>query len=231
MRSLLFIAILFPFFLKAQTPADIVMGNAWYLTDMHNECFWDGPGDPNEYSDIVLTFNQSEDVVYFHTKMCSQMDGTVQLTDTEISFHNLLISGTPCQDPLNKEYEDGYICLLSHDFDYEIIVESDGSLTLKLENPVFMDATFSNKSLSTMDLNPELGNVYPNPFTEILTVSNPKLKFDRITITDLMGNKVFDTPAKEVKNNLDLRAFPAGIYILRMSRKGKFIGSRKVIKR
>lgn len=231
MRRFLFIAFLCPFFLQAQTPAELVLSNAWYLTDMHNECFWDGPGNPDEYGDIVLSFQQTEDVTYFHTKMCSQMDGTVQLTQNEISFHDLLVSGTGCQDPLNEEYEGGYICMLSHSFEYEIIVEADGTLTLKLENPVFMDATFSNKSLKTLDLNPELGNIYPNPFTDILTVSNPKLNFDQISVTDLMGNIVLTVPANEVKNSLDFRNFPAGVYILRMSKKGKFIGSKKVIKK
>jgi len=71
-------------------------------------------------------------------------------------------------------------------------------------------------------------NIYPNPVKDWLTIEFKESKFKgyRLIITSALGQTVFEENCKEVRQELDLKFMPAGVYFLKV----ESIAGEKVLK-
>jgi len=75
--------------------------------------------------------------------------------------------------------------------------------------------------ISQYELNQQV-NVYPNPASDVVTVavSGPVLSDANVSIYNIVGELVFQTPIHSSTMNLDISAYPKGVYMLVIGNKG-----------
>jgi len=73
---------------------------------------------------------------------------------------------------------------------------------------------------------------YPNPFNDKTVLSIPANSTERVSIYNMMGRKMksYQVPANELRIELDLSDFPAGIYFYSLMNKGEAIETKKIVK-
>ncbi|MEA3478521.1 MAG: T9SS type A sorting domain-containing protein [Bacteroidota bacterium] len=71
--------------------------------------------------------------------------------------------------------------------------------------------------------------IYPNPATELITVSRAMAGYHTVEIADINGRIIFSTKATDSSLSIDLREFSLGLYFLRIS-DGQTLLTRKFIK-
>lgn len=72
-------------------------------------------------------------------------------------------------------------------------------------------------------------NIYPNPVQNQLYFSHSD-EFDRITVFNIQGRQVLESPVWETEKSLDVSSLQSGIYLIRFSGKEKTV-TKKFIKR
>lgn len=73
-------------------------------------------------------------------------------------------------------------------------------------------------------------NVFPNPSTDVYTISITNKKvIEEITVMDAFGKQIYSQKPNNIETQLDLKAYPAGVYQLKI-KQGETISIRKVIK-
>lgn len=75
-------------------------------------------------------------------------------------------------------------------------------------------------------------NIFPNPTSEFLTISNlDKLQQKgHLKITDENGKVLFSKEVSDMPNSIDVSAFASGVYFLSISTEQKVINTFKIIK-
>jgi len=85
-----------------------------------------------------------------------------------------------------------------------------------IESPDRLAVTVQLTALSNDDFNFKKLAYYPNPVTNTLTVSNPEA-FTGITISNLLGQIVFDRKINSNLYEIDFSNLPKGIYLVRIT--------------
>ena len=90
-----------------------------------------------------------------------------------------------------------------------------------------------NYPTSILDREEEDVQVYPNPATDIVTISFDKTMADepfRFVVIDITGRKMFANESSTSKIEVDVSQWPSGVYFVRIECNG-FSSSRKIVKR
>ncbi|WP_300491675.1 T9SS type A sorting domain-containing protein [Flavobacterium sp.] len=85
-----------------------------------------------------------------------------------------------------------------------------------IESPDRLAVTVQLTALSNEDFNLNKLAYYPNPVTNSLTVSNPEA-FTGITVSNLLGQIVFDRKVNSTLHEIDFSNLSKGIYMVRVS--------------
>lgn len=228
----LYIFILLGTFVHGQSDVELLLNNTWHLVEFNNECFGITPENPDEFdiNNITLNFYDYDDHIHYITEMCTRIEGGAYINNSEIEFITMLTEGPSCENPINFQYDKGYQCAMSTKYDYSITENSDGTLTLYMENDIFMSAVYTTQLLFTEEFNYNNFSIYPNPVKDKLTFENPDLKITQIQITDAEGKLILEQKINSVKTEIDFSALSKGIYFIRIESDGKIIKTEKVIK-
>ena len=74
-------------------------------------------------------------------------------------------------------------------------------------------------------------SVYPNPVASTLTFATDYLPArEELTITDLLGQTILTQRVTTLKQQIDVRAWPPGVYIYYLSAAGNAVVTGKVVK-
>ncbi|MBL4587377.1 MAG: T9SS type A sorting domain-containing protein [Flavobacteriales bacterium] len=75
-----------------------------------------------------------------------------------------------------------------------------------------------------------VSEIYPNPFTDYLTVKG--LEFDRVEVYNIIGSllRTYSNNSQRSSVEMDLSDLRSGIYFVAVSKDGKQVESRKVVK-
>ena len=75
-------------------------------------------------------------------------------------------------------------------------------------------------------------SIYPNPTTELVTISLPDIQYNSILLTDIFGEILYkENIDGKISINLNLNSYPSGIYLLKLiSKNEQKTFSKKIIK-
>ncbi|WP_116108548.1 T9SS type A sorting domain-containing protein [Lewinella sp. IMCC34191] len=112
----------------------------------------------------------------------------------------------------------------------EVAVErTDNSLMLARGFHRTRAPRISTSSWSVPDIDMTL-SAYPNPTSGELTLAGDWEAGDRVTITNILGRRLIDLALHSQTKNLSLEKFPAGTYLLTISRAGRPLRSLRVVR-
>jgi hypothetical protein len=95
----------------------------------------------------------------------------------------------------------------------------------------FPIGTYANTSLSVNRNSIEGFATYPNPVSEgILNISSASSSTKNLTIFNLLGKKVLSSSFSGIKKDIDVSSINAGMYILKVTEKGKTATKKLVIR-
>jgi hypothetical protein len=95
----------------------------------------------------------------------------------------------------------------------------------------FPIGTYANTSLSVNRNSIEGFAIYPNPVSEgILNISSASSSIKNLTIFNLLGKKVLSSSFSGIKKDIDVSSINAGMYILKVTEKGKTATKKLVIR-
>ncbi|MDX9705399.1 MAG: T9SS type A sorting domain-containing protein [Weeksellaceae bacterium] len=231
MRKLLFfLMFLFVQILLAQE--EIILNNIWYLQSMENECSPGSLGENDEFDihNIQLTFTQEGEVIYFHSEMCKELIGTVEITAETIEFKDLSTSGEACFGELTYYYEQAYECALSALYNYEIIENTDGLFEISMENEIFMSMSLTTHHLKTADIEENNIKIWPNPTKDYVIIADSKNKITAIRILDVSGNLINQVKVNSKTKKIDLQSLPSGVYFFVIESASATPFKKKVLK-
>lgn len=85
--------------------------------------------------------------------------------------------------------------------------------------------------LSVVEIKDDLNfSMAPNPTTGRVTIKSEKEQIKRIEVFDLQGKSLLTTFPKAFEANVDLTAFPAGVYLLQVLAGDKILSGKIVVK-
>jgi len=139
--------------------------------------------------------------------------------DPAFTFQNMGITLPGCHawcDFTGKYFEFLIDDFVEANFTYEIITNSDSSLTLIMTRDdgnfaVFQDSKIlgiNDKALSNV-------RIYPNPTADLLFIDSQQTIVDAITIYNLSGKKVVQ--AQLIDRTIDVSAIPVGMYFMEIT--------------
>jgi hypothetical protein len=73
-------------------------------------------------------------------------------------------------------------------------------------------------------------NLYPNPFSNVLSISNISNKVEFVRIFDIAGREVYKTASVNSNLNIDLNNLETGIYFVSFETSNEILSKKKVIK-
>ena len=74
-------------------------------------------------------------------------------------------------------------------------------------------------------------SVYPNPTPGELTLRGDWEAGDRLTVTNILGRRLYDAPLAPQTAYLNLERYPAGTYLLTLSRAGRPLRTVRIVKK
>jgi uncharacterized repeat protein (TIGR01451 family) len=91
-------------------------------------------------------------------------------------------------------------------------------------NPVVMTNTVENiigipSGVSTVSNQPRV-NVHPNPANDILTIETGSGEFNTVTISNIIGIRLFSQPLSGTETKVNVRDLPTGIYFVTLKGEG-----------
>lgn len=118
----------------------------------------------------------------------------------------------------------------------ENILDDD---TKKVQTVFFLygEINNNNQSVKENNLSQEIGEIYPNPITNSLTIDlrndplekhNATMNF--ITITDVSGKEIYNMSTKEIKITIDSSSWNTGVYVVRVRGANTIERTSKIIR-
>lgn len=213
-----------------------LLDTTWYLDYifMNNEELHP-PGEEGEATVIPMNIS----LVDFNTIVCdSHVCSDIDFNGGNESFSLIsCVTGIfGCEFNENEAYQNLYFYdffnadFSPNSFDYTIEVVGDKK-TLTLTNATGIQAIYSDQILAANDQKLVDVGMYPNPVSDILTISSPKNEILSIHIYDLDGKHIADFECSHQENiEIGLTNVVSGIYFLRiLTDAGQ--ASKKIIKK
>ncbi len=231
MKTLL---LLFSLSIIIHTKAQIITSETWYL----NQVEIDGEIFPLP-DHTILGYQADFYENYSDTDICNSI--TLNYTElTENSFYLTEFTSTliECPDqPGLDEFEGKFASLFwfqdNQTFTYEILTDSEWNHihTLIVTNPDGNKAYYGNDALNSLEHNDPQIQIYPNPFTEKITIENLDLNFTKIQLVDANGKLIKSKKINTSQVEWNLNHLPKGIYFIQFFSNSKILKTQKVIKK
>lgn len=209
--------------------------NNWYLSELNINGESHYPPSNEEIDWVTMNINMEDNQYFFHSEVCSTLGGLLNwVTDSQFSFFDF-VGGFDCQNSENQDFELIYASFygLSTTFNYTVIENQNGTLTLVVTDSSGDSATYFNQNLSTHEIQNNKITIYPNPVLDKIILSD----FDsfenlKIEIFDLQGQLILKREENSGKREFDLSGLKSGVYIITVlnSNNEKLI-STKLIKK
>lgn len=109
------------------------------------------------------------------------------------------------------------------------VTRSENSLVLEQGFHHGLYELIATSTWSAPEIQLEL-SVYPNPTADRVTISGDWELRDRLRVSDLLGRAISDTELPLERTELDLSLYPAGTYLLTVSRAGQPLKALRVVR-
>lgn len=202
----------------------------WYLTNYNMDIMGDF-----EVSDIEPTINPtltiSENLDFSGEGACNTFNGGfVLLPDDFLLIETSEFTDNTCDFMSHSEFEINYFSFFynGEELHYSLEDLGGGEQKLNLTSGWFSELIFSNVNLSVSDNKLTDFKIYPNPATDILTVTTENNPIEKLTVYSVAGMKVLEQ--NTIENSIDVSALKTGTYFLEIiSSEGKSV--QKFIKK
>lgn len=198
---------------NAQPDSDLFQ--TWYLSSVEVS---DGP--PGFFVDniaptITPTLTIYPNYDFEGVGACNTFNGSFNFTFPDGGIETAQFTSTfdDCAFEIHNGFEDEYFEFFQWLIGYSII-ENDLGYALYMYTGVFGSAIFYNYPLDVSQNNQNKFNIFPNPTSSNLFISQNEVNIQKIEIVTMTGitAKTISTPKQEI----DLTSLPKGMYLIKI---------------
>lgn len=219
----------------AQDP--ILYEHTWYLHDL----IIDGTSNPLPPDALIIPLFFTDvppGDLNFQTFVCQEAVSEVMFDDPNSSFsfvQGFFVGGIECEfmstaEEFEIKYFDFFRDEISFPFVYGIS-SSNGNFTLIITSESGDQAIYGDQLLAVNDEKLVDVGLYPNPVSNIITISSPNIEILSIHIYNLEGKRIssFERMGQDI-NEVSLANLNSGLYLLKIFFDGGQV-TKKIIKK
>ena len=219
----------------AQDP--ILYEHTWYLHDL----IIDGTSNPLPPDALIIPLFFTDEPpgdLNFQTIVCQEAVSEVMFDDPNSSFsfvQGFFVGGIECEfmstaEEFETKYFDFFRDEISFPFVYGIS-SSNGNFTLIITSESGDRAIYGDQLLAVNDENLVEVGMYPNPVSDLLTLSSPNNEILSVHIYNLEGKQISRSERmSQNRNEIDLTNLNSGLYFLKIFFNGGQV-TKKIIKK